>query len=136
MQAPRKTTKVQQYVIRRPFTSEMGPHKLGAMPWKMRYEVTVKLTSSMETLRSLAIAGRAGKYTFDAKPETFCFIHLSDPKHTRQPRLDRIHHLHVAATEIIRTIRAFCRLSKMLYGCSAASGGGEVAAEVPSAKGG
>jgi hypothetical protein len=36
----------------------------------MRYVVTVRLMSSIETSRSLAIVERAGKYMFDAKPET------------------------------------------------------------------
>lgn len=52
MHAPRKTTKVPMYALRRPLTSEMGPHRLGAMAWKIRYEVTVRLTSSVETERS------------------------------------------------------------------------------------
>ena len=61
MQAPKKTMNVQQYATRRPLTSEIGPQKLGAMPWKMRYEVTVRLMSSIEVSRSCAMVGRAGK---------------------------------------------------------------------------
>ena len=70
MQAPKNTTNVKQYAIRRPLTSDTGPHKLGAIPWKMRYDVTDRLTSSKETLRSLAMVGMAGKYMLEANPLT------------------------------------------------------------------
>lgn len=61
MQAAKKTTKVQQYATLRPLASDMGPHRLGASPWKTRYDVTERLMSSGVTLRSFAIVGIAGK---------------------------------------------------------------------------
>jgi hypothetical protein len=53
--------KVSEYASRRPLTSDIGPQRLGASPWKIRYEVTVRLINSIETSRSWAMVGRAGK---------------------------------------------------------------------------
>ena len=56
------------------------------------------MTSSAETERSFAIVGMAGKYMFESKPEN------------------------VEAMDTMVTIRAFCRVVKMLYGMAGVVG--------------
>ena len=65
---------------------------LGDRPWKIRYVVTVRFTSSGLTPRLSAMEGIAGKYMFDEIAEK------------------------VAAIATVVTIMAFWNLVKMLWG--------------------
>jgi hypothetical protein len=47
----------------------MAPQTVGDNPWKIIYDVTVKLISSGVVLKSVAIVGIEGLYIFEAKPE-------------------------------------------------------------------
>jgi hypothetical protein len=62
-------------MTRRPWTSAKAPQILGDSPWKIRYEVTVRLISS-DTDGSLAIVGIAGKYMFEERPENTAAVEM------------------------------------------------------------
>jgi hypothetical protein len=43
----------------------MAPQRVGLKPWRMRYEVMVRLIAPVDTCKSLAIVGIAGVYRFE-----------------------------------------------------------------------
>jgi hypothetical protein len=49
--------------------SAKSPKKVGARPWKIKYEVRVKFISVLDTLYSAANCVKAGKYMFALRGE-------------------------------------------------------------------
>ena len=64
MLAPRYMIKASIYAGLLPAISARSPKTVGASPWKIIYEVRVRLISPLETLRSCWRGNKAGKYIF------------------------------------------------------------------------